>query len=96
MAMKNSPHSCLLLEDEIGALDLTVAQAAKGPGVTRQQLHRVISGSCGISPEMALRLEKGIGSSAGAWLAMQANYDLAQLGKRVAGIAVTCLAPRAG
>jgi len=45
---------------------------------------------------MALRLEKGIGSSAGAWLAMQANYDLAQLGKRVAGIAVTCLVPRAG
>jgi antitoxin HigA-1 len=32
-----------------------------------------------ISPEMALRLEKSLGSTADTWLRMQMNYDLAQL-----------------
>ena len=63
-------------------------------GVTRQQLYRVIKGECAISPEMALRLEKGIGSTAGAWLKMQMNYDLARLRERTATIAVTRLAPK--
>ena len=96
MAMENPPPSGRLLKDEIAALDLTVAQAAKELGFTCQQLYRVISGACGISPEMAVRLEKDIGSSADAWLAMQANYDLAQMCKHAAGIAVTRFAPRAG
>ncbi len=95
MPMKNPPHPGRLVKDEIEALGLSVAVAAKGLGVTRQQLYRVISGECAISPEMALRLEKGIGSSAAAWLTMQMNYDLALLRERSAAIAVTRLAPEA-
>jgi addiction module HigA family antidote len=63
MAMKNSPHPGRLLKDAIEALELTVAQAAKGLGVTRQQLHRVISGSCGISPEWRCGLKKVSGAA---------------------------------
>ena len=48
-------------------------------GVTRQQLYNVIAGRSGITPEMSSRLEKGVGSTADAWLGMQAAYDLAQL-----------------
>ncbi len=95
MEMKNPPHPGRLVKDEIEALGLSVAKAAKGLGVTRQQLYRVINGECAISPEMALRLEKGIGSSAAAWLKMQMNYDLARLRERSAAIAVTRLAPEA-
>lgn len=93
MPMKNPPHPGRLVNDEIQALGLSVAQAAQGLGVTRQQLHRVIKGECALSPEMALRLEKGVGSSAAAWLQMQMNYDLARLRERSAAIAVTRLAP---
>jgi addiction module HigA family antidote len=38
----------------------------------------VLNGRAGISPALALRLEKAGISSARAWLAMQANYDLWQ------------------
>ena len=47
--------------------------------MTRQQLYNVIAGRSGITPEMSSRLEKGVGSTADAWLGMQAAYDLAQL-----------------
>lgn len=94
MPMKNPPHPGRLVKDEIEALGLSVAQAAEGLGVTRQQLYRVIKGECAISPEMAMRLEKGIGSSAATWLRMQMNYDLAKLHERAATIAVTRLAPK--
>jgi len=50
--------------------------------VTRSALSRVINRRAGVSPEMALRLEKAVGSTAGFWLRMQLNYDLAQLHMR--------------
>jgi addiction module HigA family antidote len=82
-----------LIKDDIEALGLSVAQAAEGLGVTRQQLYRVINGACGISAEMAVRLERGIGSSAATWLRMQMNYDLAQVQKRADELAVKKLKP---
>jgi antitoxin HigA-1 len=94
MPMKNPPHPGRLIKDEIEGLGLSVAQAAEGLGVTRQQLYRVISGECGISAEMAVRLERGIGSSAATWLRMQMNYDLAQIQKRADELSVKSLRPK--
>ncbi len=79
MVMKNPPHPGLGLRDDIDALGLSIAEAAEGIGVTRQQLHKVVTGRSAITPEMAVRLEKAIGGSADAWLALQAAYDLAQV-----------------
>jgi len=95
MRMKNPPHPGRGLKDDLDALGLTVAEAAEALGITRQQLYNVINGRSGITPEMALRLEKGIGGSADAWLAMQVAYDLAQLRLREADIKVKKLARRA-
>ena len=64
-------------------------------GVTRQQLYNVINGKSAVTAEMAMRLEKGIGSSAGTWLGMQAAYDLAQLRSRKVKIVVKKMMPRA-
>lgn len=94
MAMKNPPHPGLLIRDNVADLGLSVAEAAAGLGVTRQQLYNVINGKSGVTPEMALRLEKAFGGSADMWLRMQANYDLAQVRRREAEIAVTRLIPR--
>src|SRR5208283_107914 len=80
--MKSPPHPGIGLRNEIGELGLSVAEAAKALGVTRQQLYRVINGECGITPEMAVRLELAIGSTADFWLRLQANYDLAQIRNR--------------
>jgi addiction module HigA family antidote len=93
--MKNPPHPGIGLKDDLEATGLSVAEAAKGLGVTRQQLHNVVSRRSGITPEMALRLERGIGSTADHWLRLQAAYDLAQLRVRSDKIDVKRLAPKA-
>ena len=86
--MKSPPHPGLGLRDEIEALGLTVAKAADGLGVTRQQLYRVIRGESGVTPEMTIRLEKAIGGTADSWLRLQTAYDLAQARRREASIKV--------
>ncbi len=79
MAMKNPPHPGRSIKDAcLEPLNLTVTEGASILGVARHTLSRVINGQAGISPDMAIRLEKAFGGSADAWLRMQAAYDLAQ------------------
>jgi len=65
-----------LRDDVLPALELTVSEAARQLRVTRQTLHRILSGRSGISPEMAVRLGKFCGNGAAVWLSMQHAYDL--------------------
>lgn len=95
MAMKNPPHPGELLKDNVDELGLSIAEAAKGLGVTRQQLYNVINGKSAITPEMAVRLEKALGGTADLWLRMQVNYDLAEVRRRDRTIKVRRLAPKA-
>ena len=94
MEMKNPVHPGALVTECLDDLGLSVAEAAKGLGVTRQQLHNVIAGRSSVTPEMAVRFEKAFGSTADTWLRMQVNYDLAQVRKREDTIAVTRLSHR--
>lgn len=95
MPMKNPPHPGRIIRSEIEFLGLSVAEAAAGIGVTRQQLYRVIRGENAISPDMALRLEKAIGSSADMWLRLQMNHDLAQARLRHPELEIKKLEPKA-
>ena len=79
MPMMNPPHPAEGLKDDLEALNLSTAQAAVALGVTRQQLHRVLSCDSAISPEMAVRVEAVIGGRADHRLRMQGAYDLAQV-----------------
>ena len=94
MPMKNPAHPGELVRDNIDELGLSISEAAKGLGVTRQQLHNIIARRSAITPEMAVRLEKAIGSTADTWLRMQMNYDLAQIRKRGASIKVKRFEPK--
>jgi addiction module HigA family antidote len=78
MAMKNPPHPGRLIKTAIEACGLTIGQAADHIGITRTNLSRVINGHAGISPNVAIRLEKAFGGSADVFIKMQAAYDLAQ------------------
>ena len=91
--MKNPPHPGRVVKDAIDELNLSIVDAAAGLGITRQQLHKVLAGRSAVTPEMALRLEKALGSTADTWLRMQMNYDLAQV-RRNASIKVKRLAPK--
>lgn len=89
--MKNPPHPGELISDTLDELGVSISAAARGLGVTRQQLHNVIAGRSAITPEMAVRLEKAIGSTADTWLKLQMNCDLARARKQA--IKVKRLAP---
>jgi addiction module HigA family antidote len=95
MPMKNPPHPGGLVKDSLDDLGLSIAEGAKGLGVTRQQLYNLVSGKSGISPEMAVRLEKAFGGSANLWLQMQAAHDLARVRALEGTIAVKRLRPKA-
>jgi len=86
MPMKNPAHPGRLIEADLDALNLSVAQGAKALGVSRAQLNRVIKGSSKLSAEMALRLERLIGSTADTWLRLQTAYDATQVRARAAEI----------
>ncbi|MFB9955400.1 HigA family addiction module antitoxin [Cellulomonas denverensis] len=68
----------ILREDVLAELGLSVTTAAERLGVSRVSLSRVLHGRAAISPSLAIRLELAGVSTARAWLAMQAAYDLAR------------------
>lgn len=81
--MKSPPHPGeLLREDVLVPLRLSVTAAAERLGMSRVALSRVLHGRAAISPDLAVRLERAGASTARAWLAMQANYDLSQAMQR--------------
>jgi antitoxin HigA-1 len=89
MAMKKPPHPGLSVRhDCIEPLGLTVVAAAKRLGVSRKQLSDIVNGHAGISPEMAIRLDKAFGGGAETWYRMQAAYDLARAMERADAIKV--------
>ncbi|MXX24513.1 MAG: HigA family addiction module antidote protein [Caldilineaceae bacterium SB0668_bin_21] len=96
MAMKNPPHpGCSIKENCLDPLDLNVTEAAKVLGVARHTLSRVLNGHAGISPEMAIRLEKAGWSNAEFWLQRQTAYDLAQARRNEDQIKVERYRPQA-
>ena len=96
MPMKNPPHPGLSVRhDCLEPLELNVTEAAKRLGVSRKQLSDIVNCHAGISPEMAIRLDKAFGTGADMWLRLQATYDLAQAMKHADEIKVERLLPAA-
>lgn len=67
---------------------LSVTHAAQILGVDRQTLSNLLNARSGISPEMAVRLEKAFGTSAREWLIQQVDYELAEVMRRAKKIKV--------
>jgi addiction module HigA family antidote len=77
--MHNPPHPGEVLREYLG--EISVTDAAMKLGVNRVTLSRVVTGSSGISPDMAYRLGEAFGTSPELWAGMQMQYDLYQAGK---------------
>jgi antitoxin HigA-1 len=87
MPMKNPPHPGNSIKDAcLDPLGLTVTEAAKVLVVARHTLSRVLNGQAGLSPEMAIRLEKAGWSNADRWLRLQMAFDLAQARRHTGSI----------
>jgi addiction module HigA family antidote len=77
--MHNPPHPGEILREYLG--DITVTQAAVKLGVNRVTLSRLVTGSSGVSADMAYRLGEAFGTSPELWAGMQLQYDLHQASK---------------
>jgi len=67
MVMKNPPHSGgIVRRERIEPLGLSITEAAKVLGVTRQALNNLVNEKAGISAEMAVRLFEGLRQQPGA------------------------------
>ena len=78
MAMCNPSHPGALLRDSMEAEGWTVTECAERLGVARHTLSRLLNGHAGVSPAMALALERIGWSDAEHWMRMQGSYDLVQ------------------
>lgn len=67
---------------------LSVTDAARLLGVDRQTLSNLLNARSGISPEMAVRLEKAFGTPARQWLLRQLDHELAEVMRRADKIKV--------
>ncbi|HXW22469.1 MAG TPA: HigA family addiction module antitoxin [Rhodomicrobium sp.] len=75
--MHNPAHPGEVIREScLKPLGLTVGAAAEGLGVTRKALSDLLNGHSGVSPDMAIRLEKAGWSTAEAWLRMQMQWNL--------------------
>ena len=84
MAMHNPPHPGeFISEVYLEPNNLSGRELAGKLDVSASTLHRILKGTSGISPEMALRLSKALGRSPESWLALQYNYDLWQARQHV-------------
>ena len=79
MEMCNPCHPGEILREEtLKHLNITVTDFARKLGVSRQAVSEIINEKRGISPQMALRLAKALGTTPDIWLRMQLAYDLWQ------------------
>lgn len=62
--------------------DVSIAEAARRLGISRQTLFAILDGRSRITPRMAIRLEAALPVPADIWLGMQAQIELAQARKR--------------
>lgn len=77
MAMHNPPHPGEFIQEVyLAPNEISARELASKLGVAPSTLNRILKGTSGISPEMALRLSKALGRSPESWLAMQDSYDL--------------------
>jgi len=94
LSMKTPTHPGELIGDSLDELGVSVTKAAQSIGITRQKLHNLIAGRRAVTPEVAMRLEKALGSTADVWLQMQINHDLAKIRQRASSIKVKRIAPK--
>jgi len=89
MPMHSPSHPGEIVREEcLKPLGLSVTDGAKALGVTRQALNNLVNEKAGISPDMAIRLEKAFGSPADMWLRLQLAFELAEARKREGAIVV--------
>jgi addiction module HigA family antidote len=96
MPMFNPPHPGEVIRTEIlEAHALTVTAAARILGVSRQALSGLLNGKCGLTGDMALRIEKAFGPRMDTLMGMQSAFDIFHIRQRAGTIRIRKFHPSA-
>lgn len=82
VSMHSPSHIGEFVREIVEGHDLNVSSAARVLGVTRQTLSILLNCHGGLSPDMALRIEKAFGVRMDTLLKMQTTWEIAEARKR--------------
>lgn len=72
----------VLVEDFLSRIPgVTQAEVADGLGMSRPRLNELVNGVRGVTPDTALRLSRGFGTTPEFWMSAQAAWDLYEAGR---------------
>jgi addiction module HigA family antidote len=77
------PHPGEIIAAAMAELNIGVRQLATAMEVSPSAVSRLLSRKRDVSPELALRLSRVLGSSAETWLKMQIYFNLHEAAKNV-------------
>jgi antitoxin HigA-1 len=80
--MLNPAHIGDFVREILDGHELSVTAGAHVLGVTRQALSNLVNRHGGLSPDMALRIEKAFGVKMDTMLRMQTSWEIAEARKR--------------
>ena len=87
MPIHNPPHPSEVIRTEIiEANGLTVTEAAKALGVSRQALSGLLNTRVDLTGDMAIRIEKAFGPKMETLMGMQSAYNIFQTRQRAGRI----------
>ena len=82
----HNPHPGeILLEEFLKPLEISQNRLARSIGVPPRRINEIVLGKRGVSADTDLRLARFFGISEGFWLGLQADYDLMETRRRLAG-----------
>lgn len=73
---KPTHPGAMLRLDYLEPLDMSVTALAERLGVSRKHLSGIVNERAGVTPDMALRLSRALGTTPGLWLNLQQAFDL--------------------
>lgn len=76
MTRKPSTPGMVIKTHYMDPLGLTVTELAKGLGVSRKTLSKILNGRGAVTPDMALRLSRAFNSTPQLWMNLQQTLDL--------------------
>lgn len=88
MTAKNPSHPSAILRDSLDYMGWGTYEFALKLGVSQEEVSSLMRGQCGISPVVALALERIGWSDAEFWMRLQAKYDLAQARRQLEAEAI--------
>ena len=83
MTARNPAHPSAVLRDSLEYMGWGTYEFALKLGVSQEEVSSLMRGQCGVSPVVALALERIGWSKAEFWMRLQARYDLAQARKQL-------------